>query len=144
MFFAIQGGCWVYFALHHGSLPPSECIPLQKCLTLHHYITFQPVVAHPGCSIRRSNTNPLSQIQTPHPQGESSTPSITLEEYLLQPTPTLPGVSLPPYPSLGVPFTFPFPLPPLLDAPFSAPTPTGLARFKPHTRRASLPHEALP
>ena len=31
-----------------------------------------------GCSIPRSNTNPLSQIQTPHPQGESATPSTTL------------------------------------------------------------------
>ena len=43
MFFATQGGCWVYFALHHGLLLPSECI-------LYHYITFQPIVAHPGCS----------------------------------------------------------------------------------------------
>ena len=31
-----------------------------------------------GCFIPRSNTNPLSQIQTPHPQGESATPSTTL------------------------------------------------------------------
>ena len=31
-----------------------------------------------GCSIPRSNTNPLSQIQTPHPEGESATPSTTL------------------------------------------------------------------
>ena len=50
MFFATQGGCWVYFALHHGLLPPSECIPLHKCLPLHDYITFQHIVAHPGCS----------------------------------------------------------------------------------------------
>ena len=50
MFFATQGGCWVYFALHHGLLPPLECIPLHKCLPLHYYITFQPLVAHPGCS----------------------------------------------------------------------------------------------
>ena len=50
MFFATQGGCWVYFALHHGLLPPSECIPLHKCLPLYDYITFQPIVAHPGCS----------------------------------------------------------------------------------------------
>ena len=49
MFFATQGGCWVYFALHHGLLPPSECIPLHKCLPLYDYITFQPIVAHPGC-----------------------------------------------------------------------------------------------
>ena len=49
MFFATQGGSWVYFALHHGLLPPSECIPLHKCLPLYHYITFQPIVAHPGC-----------------------------------------------------------------------------------------------
>ena len=46
----IQGGCWVYFALHHGLLLPAECIPLHKCLPLYHYITFQPIVAHPGCS----------------------------------------------------------------------------------------------
>ena len=50
MFFATQGGCWVYFALHHGLLLPSECIPPHKCLPLYHYITFQPIVAHPGCS----------------------------------------------------------------------------------------------
>ena len=50
MFIALQGGCWVYLALHHGLLPPSECIPLHKCLTLYDYITFQPIVAHPGCS----------------------------------------------------------------------------------------------
>ena len=50
MFIAIQGGCWVYFALHHGLLPPSECISLHKCLPLHDYITFQPIVAHPGFS----------------------------------------------------------------------------------------------
>ena len=50
MFFAIQGGCWVYFALHHGLLPPSECIPLHKYPPLRDYITFQPIVAHPGCS----------------------------------------------------------------------------------------------
>ena len=49
MFFAIQGGCWVYFALHHRLLLPSECIPLHKCLPLYHYITLQPIVAHPGC-----------------------------------------------------------------------------------------------
>ena len=50
MFFAIQGGCWVYFALHHGLLPPPQCISLHKCPPLHDYITFQPIVAHPGCS----------------------------------------------------------------------------------------------
>ena len=50
MFIAIKGGCWVYFALHHRLLPPSECIPLHKCLPLNDYITFQPIVAHPGCS----------------------------------------------------------------------------------------------
>ena len=133
MFFATQGGCWVYFALHQGLLPPSECIPLHKCLPLYPYVTFQPIAPlhlsqiqtpHPhgesatpsttliipsathtatpgglspplslprgpvppslssstiaGCSIPRSNTNPLSQIQTPHPQGECATPSTTL------------------------------------------------------------------
>ena len=46
----IQGGCWVYFAQHHGLLLPAECIPLHKCLSSYHYITFQPIVAHPGCS----------------------------------------------------------------------------------------------
>ena len=50
MFIAIQGGCWVYFALHHGLLLPAECIPLHKCLPLNDYITFHPIVAHPGCS----------------------------------------------------------------------------------------------
>ena len=50
MFFATRGGCWVYFALYHGLLLPSECILLHKCFPLHHYITFKPIVAHPGCS----------------------------------------------------------------------------------------------
>ena len=50
MFVTIQGGCWVYFALYHGLLPPSECIPLHTCLPPHDYITFQPIVAHLGCS----------------------------------------------------------------------------------------------
>ena len=76
-----------------------------------------------GCSIPRFNTNPLSQIQTPHTQGESATPSTTLIIPSATHTTTHRGLS-PPSPYLGVPFPLPFPLPPLPDAPFPAPTPT--------------------
>ena len=133
MFFATQGGCWVYFALHHGLLPPSECIPLHKCLPLYHYITFQPIVAHPGCppcwSLRclpqtvhtekacfwvvlhrhcPKKIVSVSQIQTPHPQGESATPSTTLIIPSATHTATPGGLSPPLSIPLGSRSPFPF------------------------------------
>ena len=62
-----------------------------------------------GCSIPRSNTNPLSQIQTPHPQGESATPSTTLKIPSATHTATPGGLS----PPLSLPRA---PVPPSLSS----------------------------
>ena len=71
MFFATQGGCWVYFALHHGLLPPSECIPLHRCLPLHVYITFQPIEAVPRTPWLGYGIQPVSGPRTPCTEGKT-------------------------------------------------------------------------
>ena len=144
MFFATQGGCWVYFALHHGLLPPSECIPLHKCLPLYDYIRFRPIVAQPGCSPCWSLRYLPQTIHTKKAcfwvvlHRHSWQPKGPLQDVSTASVPQANGVgevswirawtSEPALPNQNIVEP---PLPPLWDAPFPAPTPTRLARFKP-------------
>jgi hypothetical protein len=116
MFFAIQGGWWVYFALHHGLLPPSECIPLHKCLRFYHYITFQPMVARPGCypcwSLRCLPQIPPFHVPTPHSKTPTPPPSASTRHtytFVQPPKCAHIHICIPPHPSNSTQATVPRP-----------------------------------